>query len=170
MSVLQGGGEKKTQWNITKHRSQFIYYSPLVNPNGEDGEGREDPVFTSSSDYAKNKTLLVYRGIFKGWANASKCTLFPLVKTAFRGVTVTFPSPFRHSVSLTIAASASTLNTDLLRAVFHVLVLYGVCWTDQGTAVVYIKGKSFLHSSKLKGNGSFRIQPLKTYQCQINRL
>lgn len=84
------------------------------------------------------------------------------MKTALRGVTVTFPSPFRHSVSLTIAASASTLNTDLLRAVFHVLVLYGVCWTDRGTAVVYIKGKSFLHSSKLKSNGSVRIQPLKT--------
>lgn len=57
------------------------------------------------------------------------------MKTALRGVTVTFPSPFRHSVSLTIAASASTLNTDLLTAVFHVLVLHSLLdgpWDGSG--------------------------------------
>lgn len=83
---------------------------------------------------------------------------------------MTFPSPFRHAVSLTIAASASTLNTDFLRAVFHVLVPYRVCWMDCGMVVVYIKGKSFLHSPKLKSSGSDCIQPLKTYQCQTNGL
>lgn len=144
-----------------------------MNPNGENGEngeGTEDPGFTSTSDYAKNKTLLVYRRIFKGWANVSKSTLLPLVKTALRGATVTFPSPFRHSVSLTIAASASTLNTDILGAVFHVLVLYRVCWTGHRKAVLHIKGKSFLHSPRLKSNGSACIQPLKIHWCYINGL
>lgn len=35
---------------------------------------------------------------------------------------------------------------------------------------MYIKGKSFLHSPKLKSNGNVCIQPLKTYRRQINRL
>lgn len=67
MSALQGGdegGEKKTtakyhEAQITTH----VLKAPLVNPNGE---GAGDPGFTSTSDYAKNKSLPVYRGIFKG--------------------------------------------------------------------------------------------------------
>lgn len=137
-----------------------------MNPNGEDREGTEDPGFTSTSDYAKNKTLLVYRGIFKGWANVSKSTLLPLVKTALRGATVTFPSPFRHSVSLTIAASASTLNTNFLRAGFHVLVLYRVCWTDHAAH----KRQKLSTQSQTEKNGAICIQPLKIHWCHINGL
>lgn len=57
-----GEGERRKVTQITTH----LLKTPLVNPNEEDGEGTEDPGFTSTSDYAKNKTVLVYRGIFKG--------------------------------------------------------------------------------------------------------